>query len=106
MPVAYSLTGNGSARVCSADESSSQPSINSPFMMRFVVGSSSIGVSETIVPRPVAWPRLAAVLTAAAIVVLPVFAGRLLSGGDDPQALRPHGDLVTAPYPENVDVTE
>ena len=36
--------------------------------------------SETIVPRPVAWPRLAAVLTAAAIVVLPVFAGSLLWG--------------------------
>jgi NADH-quinone oxidoreductase subunit N len=58
--------------------------------------------SETIVPRPVAWPRLAAVLTAAAILVLPIFADRLLSGGDEPQALRPQGDLVTAPFEESV----
>jgi NADH-quinone oxidoreductase subunit N len=57
--------------------------------------------SETIVPRPVAWPRLAAVLTAVAILVLPIFADRLLSGGDEPQALRPQGNLVTAPFEDS-----
>ncbi len=56
--------------------------------------------SETIVPRPVAWPRLAAVLTAVAILILPIFADRLLSGGDEPEALGPRGDLVTVPFAE------
>ncbi|MBT8485250.1 MAG: NADH-quinone oxidoreductase subunit N [Phycisphaerae bacterium] len=36
--------------------------------------------SETIVRTPAAWPRVAALLTAIAVVVLPVFAQRLLDG--------------------------
>ncbi|MHC4429136.1 MAG: hypothetical protein ACYS0D_11140 [Planctomycetota bacterium] len=36
-----------------------------------------------------------------AILVLPIFADRLLSGGDEPQALRPQGNLVTAPFEDS-----
>ncbi len=34
--------------------------------------------SETVVARPVVWPRVAAVLTAIGVVILPVFAQSLL----------------------------
>ncbi|MHC4415326.1 MAG: NADH-quinone oxidoreductase subunit N [Planctomycetota bacterium] len=36
--------------------------------------------SETIVRRAVAWPRVAAVLTAIGVVIIPIFAGALLTG--------------------------
>jgi NADH-quinone oxidoreductase subunit N len=39
--------------------------------------------SETVVRNPVAWPRLVAVATALAVVVLPVLAGRLLDASRD-----------------------
>jgi len=38
--------------------------------------------SETVVPAPVAWPRVAAVLAAVAVVVLPVITGPMLSAPD------------------------
>ncbi len=42
--------------------------------------------SESITRRPVAWPRLAAVITAAAVLVIPLFANQLL-----PKLQRPEG---------------
>ena len=50
--------------------------------------------SETIVRGPSVWPRVAAVLTAVAVAILPVFAGRLFQEADVAMENRPEGPPV------------
>lgn len=38
--------------------------------------------SETVIPRPVVWPRVAAIITAAAIIILPIFANQLIKASN------------------------
>lgn len=38
--------------------------------------------SETVIPRPVVWPRVAAVVTASAIIILPIFANQLMDASN------------------------
>ena len=55
--------------------------------------------SETIVRRPVVWPRVAAVVTAVAIVAIPLFPDVLLPSSQTPPPTTPQaadGDLVSA----------
>ncbi len=50
--------------------------------------------SETIVRGPSVWPRVAAVLTAAAVAILPVFSGRLFQEAGAAVENRPEGPPV------------
>ncbi len=55
--------------------------------------------SETVIPRPVVWPRVAAIVTAAAIVILPIFANQLMeaskvAGNEEQSSISPATDIA------------
>ena len=60
-------------------------------LVSLVVLAAPGSQSETIVRRPVAWPRVAAVLTGVAIVAIPIFAGRFIKAAE---VIQPPADTI------------